>query len=334
MKFLTFKSEPKYHVDGLTNKILIQKITKMKKGSIILCTVMAFAFSTKSNAQEFYVRGGLGYSLESGGTEFNNADPNGLTQITQSTDISYGPDGARVKALNGTLGSGFKGNVTFGYMFNPYIGAELGFNYFSGEEKTIGKLNRPDIQSEAKAYLEGLDVMPAIYLTPAFSKLNPYARIGLLIPAAGKLHIDTQVYQPTLLNEEDVVIATDVNTRARTEVESRFSVGFAGALGVTYPISPKMHIFGEVEFKNLSIKSKSAEIKEFETIGNVGGNRIPLPGGQLADMPTNETHFEFEDAHTENPATANPNEPRKIPTQYVNASGIGFNVGIRYSFGK
>lgn len=306
----------------------------MKKVSLILCTVMALAASTKSNAQEFYIRGGAGYSLESGGTEFNNADPNGLTMIQQSTDITVNPDGsARVKSLNGTLGSGFKGNVTFGYMFNPYIGAELGFNYFSGEEKTIGKLTSPLMQSEAKAYLEGLDIMPAIYLTPAFSKLNPYARIGLLIPAAGKLHIDSQVYQPQIVVDPvNNISATDVNTRATTEVESRFSVGFAGALGVTYPISPKMHVFGEVEFKNLSIKSKSAEIKEFETMGTVGGNRIPLPGGQLADLPTNETHFQFEDEYTE--GAPNPNEPRKIPTQYVNASGIGFNVGIRYSFGK
>lgn len=304
----------------------------MKKVSLILCTVMALAASTKSNAQEFYIRGGVGYSLESGGTEFNNADPNGLTMIQQSTDVTINPDGsARIKSLNGTLGSGFKGNVTFGYMFNPYIGAEVGFNYFSGEEKTIGKLNSPQIQSEAKAYLEGLDIMPAIYLTPAFSKLNPYARIGLLIPAAGKLHIDTKVHAPIVpLNEETT--ATDVDIKARTEVESRFSVGFAGAIGVTYPISPKMHIFGEVEFKNLSIKSKSAEIKEFTTEGTVGGNRILIPGQQLADMPRNEMHFQFEDEYTQ--GAEDPNSPRKIPTQYVNASGIGFNIGIRYSFGK
>ena len=103
----------------------------MKKASLILCATL-FALSAKSYAQEFYIRGGVGYSLENASTEFNNADPNGLTMIQQSTDITINPDGtARVKSLNGTLGSGFKGNVTFGYMFNPYIGAELGFNYFT-----------------------------------------------------------------------------------------------------------------------------------------------------------------------------------------------------------
>lgn len=300
----------------------------MKKLSLLFCTGI-FAFtSVKSHAQEFYIRGGMGYSMENAGTEFNNADPNGLTMIRQSTDITVNPDGsARVKSLNGTLGSGFKGTVTLGYMFNKYVGAELGFNYFTGEEKTIGKLNSPLMHSEAKAYLEGIDVMPALFLTPGFEKLNPYARFGFLIPVAGKLHIDSQAYAPDGGGE-----GVDINVKARTEVESRFSVGFAGALGVAYPISPKLQVFGEVEMKSLSIKSKSAEIKEYETTAITPEGTSLVPGMQLADMPRNETHFEFEDSYTEGPE--DPTRARKIPTQFVNASGLGFNIGIRYSFGK
>lgn len=300
----------------------------MKKLSLLFCTGIFALTSVKSHAQEFYIRGGMGYSLENAGTEFNNADPNGLTMIRQSTDITVNPDGsARVKSLNGTLGSGFKGTVTLGYMFNKYVGAELGFNYFTGEEKTIGKLNSPLMRSEAKAYLEGIDVMPALFLTPGFEKLNPYARFGFLIPVAGKLHIDSQAYAPDGGGE-----GVDINVKARTEVESRFSVGFAGALGVAYPISPKLQVFGEVEMKSLSIKSKSAEIKEYETTAITPEGTSLVPGQQLADLPRNETHFEFEDSYTE--GAEDPTKARKIPTQYVNASGLGFNFGVRYSFGK
>lgn len=300
----------------------------MKKVPFILFIAIALTVSTKSTAQEFYVRGGGGYSAESGKTEFNNADPNGLTMIQQSTDITINPDGSqRIESLNGTLGSGFKGTVTFGYMFNPYIGAELGFNYFSGDEKTIGKLSSPMMQSKATAYLEGLDVMPAVYLTPAFSKLNPYARIGLLIPAAGKLNIDSEAYAPNAGGP-----GVDVNVSAKTEVTPKFSLGYAGALGITYPIGPKLHLFGEVEFKNLSIKSKSAEIIAYETTAFTPGGTVLVPGQQLADLPKNETHFEFQDSYTE--GASDPNSARKIPTQYVNASGIGLNFGVRYSFGK
>lgn len=284
----------------------------------------------KSNAQGFYVRGGVGITAESGKTEFNNADPNGLTMIQQSTEITVNPDGsARVKSLNGTLGAGFKGNITAGYMFNNYIGAEVGFNYFSGYDKTIGKLTSPQIQSEEVAYLKGLDIVPAIYLTPGFSKLNPYARIGLIIPTAGKLHIETNVNQTNGGGE-----GTDIHVNALSEVESKFSVGFVGALGVTYPIGPKWQVFGEVEFKNLSIKSKSAEIVDYRTTAVTDGQAVLVPGQQLADLPVNEKKFIFTDEFTQGPGEPDPNSPRRIPTQYVNVGGIGVNVGIRYSFGK
>lgn len=300
----------------------------MKKLSIMLCAGIFVFASEKSYSQEFYIRGGVGYSMENAGTEFNNADPNGLTMIRQSTDITVNPDGsARVKSLNGTLGSGFKGTVTFGYMFNKYVGAELGFNYFVGEEKTIGKLNSPMMQSEAKAYLEGLDVMPAVFLTPGLEKLNPYARLGFLIPVAGKLYINSQAYAPDAGGP-----GVDIDVKAKTEVESRFSIGFAGALGVSYPVSPKLQIYGEVEMKSLSIKSKSAQIKEYQTTAVTSSGTALVPGQQLADLPRNETHFQFEDTYTE--GAEDPDSPRKIPTQYVNASGLGFNLGIRYSFGK
>lgn len=300
----------------------------MKKASLLICTICMALSGTKSNAQEFYVRGSLGYVTESGKTEFNNADPNGLTMIQQSTDITINPDGsARVKSLNGTLGGGFKGNITGGYMFNKYVGAEVGFNYFSGYDKTIGKLTSPQLQSKEVAYLRGLDIVPAIYLTPAFSKLNPYARIGVIVPTAGKLHIETTVNQTN-----GGGAGTDIHVNAESEVESKFSVGFVGALGVTYPLGPRLQAFGEVEFKNLSIKSKSAEITKYETTAVTGGNSVLVPGQQLADLPVNEKKFIFSDTYTQ--GAPDPNSPRRIPTQYVNASGIGVNIGIRYSFGK
>jgi len=302
----------------------------MKKSILLGFSLLAaLATCNKANAQEFYVRGGLGLVTESGKTEFNNADPNGLTMIQQSTDVTVGADGStRVKSLAGTLGGGFKANITAGYMFNPYIGAEIGFNYFDGSEKTIGKLTSPLLQSEEVAYLRGLDIMPAIYLTPAFAKLNPYARIGLLIPAAGKLHIETSANATNAGGP-----GTDIKIAAETEVESKFSVGFAGAIGVTYPIAPKLQVFGEIEFKNLSIKSKSAEIKKYETTAVTGGNSVLVPGQQLEDLPMNEKKFEFEDSYDES-ENDDPDAPRKIPTQFVNASGVGINIGLRYSFGK
>ena len=301
----------------------------MKKTSLLICSmIVTLAATTKSNAQEFYVRGGIGFVTESGKTEFNNADPNGLTNIQQSTDVTVGADGTtRIKALNGTLGGGFKANITGGYMFNKYVGAEIGFNYFSGSDKTIGKLTTPAFQSEEVAYLKGLDIIPAVYITPGFSKLNPYARMGIIFAAAGKLNIETNANQTNGGGP-----GTDLHVQALSEVKSKFSTGFMGAVGVTYPIGKKTQLFGEVEFKNFSIKSKSAEIVEYKTTAVTDGQAVLIPGQQLADLPVNQRKFVFSDEYTQGPADEN--SPRKIPTQFVNAGGVGINIGVRYSLGK
>lgn len=303
-------------------------MTKLIRLSIV--GSLLFLGSSTAIAQEFYVRGGVGLIGESGKTEYNNADPNGLTNIQQSTDVTINADGTtRIKSLNGTLGSGFKANITGGYMFNKYVGAEIGFNYFDGDEKTLGKLSTPEINSSAVAYLRGLDIMPAILITPGFDKLNPYARIGALLTGAGKLTIESNV-----LAKDGAGPGTDIKVQALTEVTSKFSVGLAGAIGATYPIGKNLSVFGELEFKNFSIKSKSAEIKEYVTTGISGGNTFLIPGQQLADLPQSEKNFEFSDEYSGTVQPEDPNKSRTIPTQFVNASGVGVNVGIRYSFGK
>ncbi|MGV8994461.1 MAG: outer membrane beta-barrel protein [Flavobacterium sp.] len=303
-------------------------MSKLMRLSIV--GTLLFMGSSAAVAQEFYVRGGVGLHGESGKTEYNNADPNGLTNIQQSTDVTVNADGTtRVKALNGTLGGGFKANLTVGYMFNKYVGAEIGFNYFDGDKKTIGKLSTPAISSSAVAYLRGLDISPSILITPGFDKLNPYARLGALMTGAGKLTIESDVLA---LNAAGP--GTDVKVHALTDVTAKFSIGFAGAVGATYPIGKNLAVFGEIEFKNFSIKSKSAEIKEYVTTGINGNNVFLIPGQQLADLPQNEGNFEFSDEFSGTVQAEDPNKPRTIPTQFVNASGVGVNVGLRYSFGK
>jgi outer membrane protein W len=302
----------------------------MKKSTFYYITGLCMAFAINATAQNWYVRGAAGYSGEFSKTEFNNTDPNGITGIEQSTDVTISPDGstATVKALNGTVGAGYKFIVTGGYMFNPYIGAELGINYFRGDRTLVGRLESPQLRSQATTYIQGFDLNPAIYITPAFSGFNPYVRGGLLLPLAGNLTIETDVRQINGGGE-----GTDIVVKAESEVKSTFSVGYSGALGVTYPINEHFGFFGEIEFKSLSIKSKSAEIKEYSTTAVSDAGSQPVPGQQLADLPRSEKEFRFTDNFTQSTNSPPPeDEPRKIPTQYVNASGIGFNLGVRYAF--
>lgn len=303
--------------------------------TLIFCILISTSYlaqaqdqTTFDNSQQFYVRVSAGYSFESGKTEFNNADPNGLTGIMQSTDVTVSSDGSvNVKSLNGTVGAGVKANLTIGYMFNPYIGAELGVSYFHGDKTLIGRLRSPQVVSEENTYLRGFDVAPGIFLSPNFKTINPYARMGVIIPIAGELNIETRAKQANGGGS-----GTDIMVEAKSEVKARFSVGYFGAVGVNYPVNDNLSIFAEVEIKNLSIKSKSAEITEYTTTAITNGESQLVPGQQLADLPVYEKQFDFSDDYTQSSTTApDQNAPRQIPTQFVNASGTGINVGIRFS---
>lgn len=309
---------------------------KMILKALIICMLTFTSYFAQAqenitidNSQKLYFRVSAGYSFESGKTEFNNADPNELTGIQQSTDVTVSPDGSsmNVKSLTGTAGAGVKVNLTVGYMFNPYIGAELGVSYFHGDKTMIGRLSSPVVNSEANTYLRGVDVAPGIFLTPNFKTLNPYARMGVIVPVAGKLTIETVAREPNRGGS-----GTDIMVEAKSEVTARFSVGYFGALGANYPITDNLSIFGEVEIKNLSIKSKSAEITEYSTTAITNGQSQLVPGKQLADLPIYEKQFDFSDDYNQSTTTPpNQDAARKIPMQFVNASGIGINVGVRFT---
>jgi len=305
------------------------KQNSMKKLISITVIILLFSFTSKIMAQSWYVRSGGGYSGEFAKTEFNNTDPNGITGIEQSTAVTVNDDGTiSVEALNGTVGAGYKFFVAGGYMFNNYLGAELGMNYFNGDATTVGQLTTSQVQSKVTTAIKGFDLNPGIYLTPAFAKLNPYVRAGLLLTVGGNLTIDTNVKQIDGGGE-----GTDILVHAESEVKSRFSVGYTGAFGVSYPINENFSLFGEMEFKSFTIKSKSAEIKEYSTLAETNGQTVLVMGQQLEDLPRSEKEFEFSDNYTQSSTEApDENEVRKIPTQFVNASGLGFNIGIRYLF--
>jgi len=299
------------------------KWRKVVPRTALLFTALVLFTISAAQAQKFYLRAGGGYSIQSGKTEFNNADPNGITGITQSTDITSNGNTTTIKSLNGTVGEGFKFTLAPGYMFNPYIGAEIGINYFHGNEVLIGRLSTPSRHAEENTYLRGVDLTPAIVITPGFAKLNPYARVGSIFPAAGHLTINTDITQYATGSSPQI----DVN--AETEVKAKFTVGFIGALGVLYPVSDKVSIFGEVEFKNFSIQSKNAEIKKYSTTATSENQSSLVPGQQLGDLPVNQKKFTFNETYTPSNDT---NQPKQVPQQYVNASGLGLNLGIRLSF--
>jgi hypothetical protein len=89
-------------------------VMKTIANSIIIFALTLVSFNAYS--QDFYLRTSVDYTGETGNIEFNNANPNCITGIQQSTDISTDGTTIIVKALTGTLGAGFKFNIIGGYM--------------------------------------------------------------------------------------------------------------------------------------------------------------------------------------------------------------------------
>ena len=191
----------------------------------------------------------------------------------------------------------------------------------------IGRLRSPQAISEENIYLRGFDVAPGIFLTPNFKIINPYARIGLLVPVAGELTIKTMARKVNGGGS-----GTDIMVEAKSEVKSRFSIGYYGAIGVNYPINDNLSIFGEVEIKNLSIKSKSAEITAYATTAITNGKSQLVPRQHLRDLPVYERNFDFTNDYSQSTTTSpNLSAPRKIPTEFVNTSSTGINFGVRFT---
>ncbi|MCJ7467088.1 MAG: hypothetical protein MUO53_10390 [Maribacter sp.] len=75
--------------------------------------------------------------------------------------------------------------------------------------------------------------------------------------------------------------------------------------------------------------SKSAEIVSYSPTAVTDGQSQLVPGQQLADLTVSEKKFVFTDNF--NQSIDSPpvdNELSKIPTQFINTSGAGINVGI------
>jgi len=283
----------------------------------------------ETGVKKFYVRAAFGVLGEANKTAFNDADVTGRTSIRPSTDIVIDDDGVEsVKSLFGTLGSGTRFNFLIGYMLNNYLGIELGVNYNKGEEKLLGRYDGPDdlgidTFSEEFGQLSFLDLAPTIVLSPGFSKLNPYTRVGLSIPVTGKYEVRTSV------DKTNIVGLADIFAKGKAEIKGKFSLGFIGALGATYPLTSYLNIFGEAEFKSLHTNGKTVTITEFETKSVFLGQTTLVDGEQLEDRTFSENNYVFTDNYETN---TDPNEATKIPSQASNVSSIGFNLGLSFRF--
>jgi len=262
------------------------------KGQILIFFI-SILFIATTNAQDeggkdggLFVRANVGYGFEG---------IDGVQGVDRTQTIESNIYGSTAPGLGIGLG--------VGYMFNKYIGIELGATY------TFGKSKFSEVKyEELPLGLEGggsefsilnafrsekythqskqLRVIPAIIVRGGDGKIAPYAKVGLVVPVMGKTSttVDGSVTSteiPTSIAgisipgfDSGVSLVGSVDAEA--ESFGSFSMGFDATLGVDYRISDKISLFGEVNMVALTIKSKETKVLKYDGVYALDGSPLTL----------------------------------------------------------
>ena len=306
----------------------------MKKNLFVLgllvCAMSMFAQTEKK--ESWYFKLGGSYFMETAATEFpivSGALPN--------TDV-YAANGTTLisrETNHGSFGEGFRTGLNVGYRFSPRLGVEMGFNYFSGRDKTmVETVNRlvaagpTFVSGTAVGRITAFDLAPAIVLFLGETNgFEPYTKVGIIVPVVGNLTIETK---RTYTNP-----AGTTNTYAKDVVLPNPTVGFMAAVGTSYKLGKNFSVFGELEYRNFTVHGKSKETKEY-TENNV--DKLNTPTGFRADASYSASHVNYVDQinTTSNSKVTNATgfdntKATDDISSYVGISGLGLTLGLKYS---
>ena len=280
----------------------------MKKLILVVATSVALFLSQDISAQTekgAYVSINAGYGFGAGNNSNEVAARFDMINYTENTALT-----STTELANVSLGKGLNFGAAFGYMFNQYVGGELGVSYLMGgkSESKETYLNGDYVNSSVTAKM--LQLKPTLVISGGFSKINPYAKFGIVVGVGTSVNIERE--------ERD---GTDLYMN-KTEFSGSTSIGFQGGAGLLYSLNDKISLFGELNLVNLNFSPEKASYTEFT---ENGVNVLPL-----IDVENKET--EFSDTVVSNAGPSNPAIPTKDYKTTFNLGNLGLNFGMRYNF--
>ena len=285
------------------------KTNKMKKLILVAATSVALFLSQDISAQAekgAYVSINAGYGFGAG----NNSNEVlgsrwGMFNLTQNTPLTSTSEFANV-----SLGKGLNFGAAFGYMFNKYVGGELGISYLMGGKSDAKQtfLSGDYINDSVEAKM--LQIKPTLVISGGFSKINPYAKFGIVIGVGTSVNIERE--------ERD---GTDLYMN-KTEFSGTTSIGFQGGAGLLYSLNDKISLFGELNLVNLSYSPEKASFTEY-TLNGV--NVLPA-------LDVSDKEIRFSDTIVSNAGPSNPTIPTQELKTTFNLGSLGLNFGMRYNF--
>ncbi len=264
--------------------------------------IMAFAIGLFANslfAQKTYATINAQYGL----SMKNSYSSNSIT--TTSTTLT-------LENVNSSLGKGLNAGGAFGYMFTKNIGVELGVSYLLGAKREI-KYNANNQIDNRITSSKMLQINPSLIIASSvFKKINPYAKLGLVIGSG------------SIFNESNV---NDKGTGKITLMESKYNGGLAFGLnagvGVLYSLTAKMSLFGQLNMMNMTYAPTKGETTKWTENGK----------DLLASKSVSDKEGEFVDSYvydSSNPPSGS--QPYKDLKSNYPFNSFGLSFGLKYGF--
>ncbi|OIP02288.1 MAG: hypothetical protein AUJ97_06135 [Bacteroidetes bacterium CG2_30_32_10] len=228
------------------------------------------------------------------------------------------PDEVKFDATYFSLGNGVYANVSWGHLINKNVSFELGLGYEYGIKikRMEIQTNSPDsITDQMFSYQSKMFyICPSLVFKTDFEKINPYARIGMLI---GK---------PSYTENIDITVESymgQIPENIVTEYNGGIGLGINSALGVDVKLSDKMIFYAECNIIDMTYAPKKSEITTYQ-INNVD---------RLQNLPMRDKEIEYvylyEDVASQ---TNNQDQPKKELKFKMPYGSVGANIGIKMRF--
>lgn len=169
-----------------------------------------------------------------------------------------------VLANRGSFGAGYQASLHGGYLFNKWLGVDLGFNYLKSQEQNITTDNGLVVDAHSQSY--GL-ALSGIF-TPT---KHLYVRAGLASKIGGEtkvkgsldrtLELPAALFNPQAPAGMMADVPADVDFQRTSK--GKFSIGFIGAIGAKVMLDENWGIFLEGEYLNIRVKGDKSTLNNF-----------------------------------------------------------------------
>lgn len=334
----------------------------MKK--LILLTALITTFSA-AYCQYFTVKLGGGYStpgLQNSGSVLTfqpgvNPDPANAVIMPLFNYNTAASDSTNRYKSNLYAGYSQGGHIdfSFGYMINPYFGVQLDGAYLWGSTVTATQTyDDPLLGNNAKivtkTHSNGLSINPSLYFRAAkpTAKFAPYAKAGIALPVSGAIYHDLNITAP------NSILGNVTNADIGVKTTATVSVGFQGAVGVSYTPVPLISVWAELQGQYLLIKAKQAALTQYtitvqgQNTQNLLTTSNTLNGGKPYSTYSQVTNFvdqltpssnttDFGKSRANLPGQSSyvdENAAHDELRQTANLAAFGFSVGVTINLSK